>query len=503
MTIPHFPTQVSLIHRRQSLPCRKRQSLSLKDAGSSIYSSGTGKAPYAYGGTMFAAFPVELRVEVFRQFCGTYCPIDKVTEGPALLLRVCRAWKELAMHTPQLWNSFTLHWPMPGPNKTIFLISALKGWITRSRNLPLSFRLHYPAPDAACIELMQCILPSLPRWRDVTLYAPIVSLLPLWEVEPSSSPCLRTFSMETFGPSPVVLKDLRINWTHVTDLDLFLLPIPTLDECFHILKEAVNLRRCSLNAACDLSLEEVEPLSLPKLEHLQLRMYRLAISDSPHVPLLAFLHSLSLPRLQSLKISWNVTQAPQWSNASSDLFVEFLEELGHLETLHLGYLPLDARQILHCLRVVPGLTSLSIALSQADRDHDFINNEFLDALALLPGSGGLLPILQSIRLESHGEAFNNPALLRFIASRWKYQQPPSAGQLESMDFVSPKRRTQYRPRHFKDLREGRLEVAAGLRSEFTMVQALTCFLNTDSYGKMICFMNSDFPPDVRSFLVLS
>jgi len=310
--------------------------------------------------------------------------------------------------------------------------------------------------------------------------------------------------METFGPSPVVLRDLGINWTEVTELDLFLIPIPTLDECLHILKEAVNLRRCSMNAACVLSSDELEPLSLPKLEHLQLKMYRLAISDSPHVPFLMFLHSLSLPNLQSLRLSWNVTQAPQWSNASSDRFVQFLEKLGgHLETLHLAYLPLDARQILHCLRVIPSLTCLSIALSQADREHDFIDNQFLDALTLHPGSNnGLLPILQSIRLESHGEAFNNVALLRFIASRWKYQELPSAaGQLESVDFVSPKRHAEYRPRRFKDLKEGRLEVAAGLRSEFTMVQVLSCFLNKDSYGHMVCFMNGDFPPDVRSLLV--
>ncbi|KAJ7265838.1 hypothetical protein B0H12DRAFT_1230259 [Mycena haematopus] len=252
---------------------------------------------------------------------------------------------------------------MPGPNKTTLLVHALKGWIERSRNLPLSFKLHYPVPvDAACSELMQCILPSFPRWRDVTLYAPTASLLPLWAVGLSSSSCLRTFSMETFGPSPVVLKDLRINWIQVTELDLFLIPIPTLTECLHILKEAVNLRRCSMNAVCALSSEELEPLSLSRLEHLQLKMYRLAIATHR---------------------TWNVTQAPQWSDASSDKFVEFLEELGgHLETLHLGYLPLDARQILRCLGVVPALRSLSIALSQSDREHDFINNEFLDALTL-------------------------------------------------------------------------------------------------------------------------
>jgi len=310
--------------------------------------------------------------------------------------------------------------------------------------------------------------------------------------------------METFGGSPVALKHLGMNWTQVTELDLFLIPFPTLDECLRILKEAVHLRRCSMNAYWVLGSDELEPLSLPKLEHLQLGMYRPATGDRSPVPFLVFLHSLSLPSLQSLRISWNVmTNTTHWSNTSAGKLNAFLEGLeGHLETLHLAYLPLDARQILHCLTFVPSLKCLSIALSQADRGDDFIDNQFLDALTLHPGGDhGLLPMLQSIQLESNGEAFANVALLRFIASRWKYQEPP--GQLESLDIISPTRTAHYRPERFQDIKEGRLEVKVGLRSKSAMVQVLSCFLNKDSYEHTICFMNGDFPPDIRSLLVLA
>ncbi|KAJ7367886.1 hypothetical protein DFH08DRAFT_795997 [Mycena albidolilacea] len=503
MTISHRP-QISYIHRRQSLSRRKRASLlGLKD-GSSVDSSCAGKL-FGNGGTIFTAFPFELRAEVFKQYCGMYCDIGQVTEGPALLLRICRAWTELAIQVPELWSSFVLQWhirgrPPPGPKKTRFLISALHAWIVRSRNLPLSFKFGYEVPlDSTCTALMQCILPSFPRWRDVTLKAPTEGLLPLWEGKPSRTTCLRTFTMETFGHSPVDLKDLRINWTQVTELDLFIIPIPTLDECLHILKDAVNLRRCSMNALCLLSSDELEPLSLPRLEYLRLRMYKPATSDSFAAPLLAFLHSLSLPGLQSLVIDWNLIQAPQWSNASSDRFVEFLEQLdGHLETLHLGLLPLDARQILRCLRATPSLRSLGLVLPTSE--HDFI--DFLDALTLHTGSNpGLLPILQSIQLKTDSEVFSNAALLRFIASRWKYQESPAvAGELESMDFVAPRRGAKYRAHRFEDEKVGRLQVAARLRLEFTMVQVLACFLEKDSY-KQICFLNGDFPPDIRSLLV--
>ncbi|KAJ6538948.1 hypothetical protein B0H19DRAFT_334273 [Mycena capillaripes] len=526
MTIPLSPTAISFIHRRQSLSCRRRESLSQEAGDSNVDSSWTRKVPSVSqmsssrngprvhpimdavkGGTVFLFLPVELRVEIFLQFCGMYCPVGKFAEGPIMLLQICRAWTELVLQTPQLWSSFSVDFrSLTGPKHSAFLISAMKGWIDRSRNFPLSFTLHYPVLDATSIDLSQSIVQSLARWRNVTLFAPTASLLPLWEAKPGSSPTLRTLNMETFGPSPFVLKNLGMNWSQITELDLFLIPIPTLDECLHILKEGVSLRRCSLNAACVFSSDDLEILHLPKLEHLQLKMYEGDMDGSSQSRFLTFMRTLSLPRLESFSIGWNVTRGPRWSKRSFDSFIEFLEELGsHLQTLHLGYLPFDTLQILDCLRVVPSIRYLSISLSQADKEHDVINNTFLGALTQQPGySDGLLPFLERIRLECHGESFNNVALLRFITSRWRYQESPSVGgQLECLDFVSPKRHAEYRPRRFKDVKEGRLEVAAGLRSESSMVQVLSSFMNRDSYGRTICFLNEDFPSDIRSLLVFS
>ncbi|KAF7337951.1 hypothetical protein MVEN_02018500 [Mycena venus] len=386
MQIPHLSSGVFLAHQRQFLSFREHQHLTPTNEGSCIDSSGVEQVPvfsrtsissssgdiaevhpdYPKGGTLFAAFPVELQVEVFLQFCEIFPAIGKATEGPPLLLRICRAWTELVFRTPQLWTSFTLDLrSLPGPNQTAFLISATKGWLNRSRDLPLSFRLHYPVlVDTASTELMQCILASFPRWRDATLHVPTACLLPLRGVTHGRSSCLRTFSLQTFGnSSPIVLKDLGIIGTQVTELDLSIVPIPTLDECLHILKECVNLRRCSMNAIPLFSSDGLEPLSLQDLEHLQLNIFRRSLSQPTSDPFLAFLHSLFLPALQFLRISWNwnTSQAPRWSNVSSNRFVEFLEQLsGHLETLHVENLPLDAGQIFDFHKVVPSLQCLSI-----------------------------------------------------------------------------------------------------------------------------------------------
>ncbi|KAJ7907276.1 hypothetical protein B0H13DRAFT_2332557 [Mycena leptocephala] len=118
--------------------------------------------------------------------------------------------------------------------------------------------------------------------------------------------------METLGPAALVLKNLKLNWTQITQMDLFLIPIPTFDECLHILKEGVSLRRCSLNAACVLISHDLEVLFLLKLEHFQLTLYS-GVDGSPQSEFLVF---------QSLSISWNAAQGPLWSKSSCDTFIE-------------------------------------------------------------------------------------------------------------------------------------------------------------------------------------
>ncbi|KAJ7672875.1 hypothetical protein B0H17DRAFT_988719 [Mycena rosella] len=531
MTIPHFPVNISFVRRRQSLSCARRESHCEEDASTgtdgcpwnskdtplSQLSSGRNRTNVpqlmdsdAKSDTLFTAFPVELRVEVFLQFCGMYCPIGKETEGPLMLLQVCRAWKELVLQTPQLWTSFALDFRSFPPNQHEFLISTMKRWIDRSRNLPLSFNLHYPLPDATCTTLIQYILPLSVRWRDVTLCAPAASLFPQWEVNSNSFPSLRTLSMRAEGPCPFALSmaGLGFNWAQLTELDVILSTLPTLDECLHILKEGVGLKRCSMYAFCVFGSKGRDRITLPKLEHLQLTVYGMdngaVLPGLPDVQFLAFLVTLSLPGLESLKIGWNVPRGRgrpyYWSDCHAG-FVAFLEQLGeHLQALHLQSLPFDARQVLQCLQVVPCLRHLHLSMSQADEEHDFIDNELFGGLTQQPGCSGLLPLLEGIRLESPGKSLSNPDLLRFIASRWRYQKS-TPGCLEGVDLVLHKRRAEYRPWRFRDTKEKRLQVNARLKSEFKMVEVLASFLNRDSYGELLCFLNNDFPLDIRSLLI--
>lgn len=511
MPIPHpvFTRQHLAVSRR-----RKTQSLLGLDSKVAVSESDRNTYRGVKSDTLFAALPVELRVEIFRQVCDDYCSITDITEGPILLLRVCSAWKELVLQTPQLWTSFALNFNsrrrLPGPMESEFLIRAMNRWLDRSRNLPLSFEFHCPVLDATCIDLIRPLLSASVRWRDVTLHAPSTSLLPLWEAgaPPDRFPSMQALSMETVGASPFLIRDLGINWAQLVKVNLFFISIPTLDECLHILREGVNLTQCSMNAICVLSANAPERFALPKLEYLQLKLYggeHGGLLGTPEARFLVFLGALSLPGLKSLSLGWHVTHGPgpaHWSDV--DKFAAFLEGLeAHLCALHLAYFPFDTRQALRCLAAVPSLRQLTISLSHADEEHDFIDNEYLRVLTLQPGCKELLPLLQRIRLESHSASFSNPVLLRFIASRWKYHNHNSlTGHLERVELFSSKRRAEYLPRWFRDVKEGRLDVAAGLKAELSMVDVLGTFLDRDSYTQT-CFMNCDFPPDICSLLVFS
>ncbi|KAF7301582.1 hypothetical protein MIND_00723700 [Mycena indigotica] len=442
---------------------------------------------------LFAAFPVEIRVEIFRHYIGELFPVDKTNAGPLLLLRVSRAWRNLVLHTPQLWSSFSLDVQRATVLHGQRLISALKYWLKQSRHVSLTFKLRYPVLDTVCTKLFQEILSASYRWRDATLHAPSASLLSLWEAKQDSFPALRSLSVETVGLSPFLIPDLGLNWAQLVTLDLFLITIPTLDDCLHILEQGVNLTACSLNAVCVLDTRDPQRvIVLPKMKDLELKLYNGDHISPSETSLHAFLDKLDCPALRSFGVSWNLID--HWTQP--DKLFAFLNRIGaHLESLNLGYLPLTTPQIVQALKAVPFLRHLSLALSQADRENDYINNEFFRALE----DTALVPRLQSVHLNCNGESFKNSSLLCFMASRWKYHG--GGGQLEALDIVSPKRQAKYRPKRFQDLKEGKLDVRASLKSESSMLRVVAAYLNKDSY-EMLCFMNSDFPSDIRSLLHL-
>ncbi|KAF7331731.1 hypothetical protein MKEN_00052900 [Mycena kentingensis (nom. inval.)] len=457
-------------------------------------------APYMVNDSLFATFPVELRVEIFRQYCGQFCPIDKTNHGPLLLMRVSRAWRTLTMQSPQLWSSFALNIDQPVcPQSGRRLISLLKLWIDLSKSTLLSFSLRYPKQDAFCVGLIQTILPVSDRWREVALQTPHAALLSFLTTNPDRFPALRSLGVECAGLPPLQLRNYDLNWAQLSKLDLFLITFPALDDCIHILRQGVNLTSCRMHVECALDEQhDLAPIVLPKLRDLQLVLHGIS-RDQPQInaseaKFYTVLDALELPGLRSLELGWNIGGGPyRWPHMEP--FIRFIRRVGaNLERLRLDYLPFDKPELVSILKAVPSLRQLSLSHSRSDHASDYINDTFFDSLTRF------VPLLESLSLNCNGGSFRNSTFLRFMESRWRYQpQGRAGGCLEHVEIISAKRLAEYIPGRFRDIIEGKLEVRGTLQSKSDMILVLRAYLK-DSYKS--CFLRSDLPLRIRSLLVM-
>ncbi|KAJ7666909.1 hypothetical protein DFH06DRAFT_984051, partial [Mycena polygramma] len=84
-----------------------------------------------------ARIPLEISSEIFLQSLPCF-PERKpnVENAPVLLLRICHAWRNVALLTPQLWSGIQLIFPRtPGFNEGV------QTWLHRASNRPLSISL--------------------------------------------------------------------------------------------------------------------------------------------------------------------------------------------------------------------------------------------------------------------------------------------------------------------------------------------------------------------------
>ncbi|KAK7457768.1 hypothetical protein VKT23_010107 [Stygiomarasmius scandens] len=102
------------------------------------------------GEIFIRSLPTEGRSTVAR------FPVPSINEAPLIFTRVCKAWKEVAIFTPHLWCGLEIHVPLLKIVDTElwdYRICAIKSWLQRSGDLPLSLPLSY-AP-ASLASLMQ------------------------------------------------------------------------------------------------------------------------------------------------------------------------------------------------------------------------------------------------------------------------------------------------------------------------------------------------------------
>ncbi|KJA16109.1 hypothetical protein HYPSUDRAFT_71629 [Hypholoma sublateritium FD-334 SS-4] len=392
----------------------------------------------------FSILPTELQIEIFVHFLPTY-PRVGTAEGPVLLSRVCKSWRQLVYFTPRLWSSFEVDVTAASvdtPSTYAKSNDMMTRWLQLSKNYPLSVRIvHNPlgrVPDQRSARLVAALIPHTHRWRNIQLIIPASDVVTLQQPLPLNLPQLQTLTLHLNGNwssrSSLDITTLNISWHQLAILDLQLEHnnLLSFDKCLEILSQTERLERFSVNAECVLTCpgDFTEPILLPKLETLDLVLHGgasgIAESHMTH-----FLARLSLPRLCDLRLAWLVRQAAAWAPNQFN-FVTFLRSVAQTTcSLSIRYLPLSADQLVECLSALPNVCHLDLRFSLGDCENDPITDQFFtkctvhasaDRMKRRTPNPHILPNLHYLNLHCYGKRYTSPVFVAFLESRMKVPQ---------------------------------------------------------------------------------
>ncbi|KAF6764457.1 hypothetical protein DFP72DRAFT_871930 [Ephemerocybe angulata] len=175
------------------------------------------------------------------------CPIS-IADPPLVFLRVCRAWRNMALEMPRLWSDFRATVPFQLLEEGDFtrvasFQSELSRWLNRSGSLPLTLeiRMPYTQGPAALVDTTlrkasRLAAEHTNRWQSLNL-----------ELCSATSEVFKDIDVGTLG----ALKSLRIMsestlWPTATHPGFALMGgHPTITHCYNVLK-APNLTRLEL-----------------------------------------------------------------------------------------------------------------------------------------------------------------------------------------------------------------------------------------------------------------
>nr|GAT61183.1 predicted protein [Mycena chlorophos] len=407
------------------------------------------------------------------------------SEGPLLLMRVCRYWRDLALGTPRLWAAMHVVW---APATIDRLVQQMKLWFARSCAVPLDINMYssrqiplrqlHPSPplagedrdsDAdADAELpndspLSVLLSEARRWRTIRVSVTLpdestalnrlstadVPLLSSFDISMTSAaeegehgfeflatPSLRRLA---FSGAYTVIPP-AIQWQNIVVLQLrsyhdsesgaslgCTFPFPFLQHC-------TALEKLSLTISSDVVMTTHDRVQLPKLTRLSFASFGDPNGSSDCS---AILHTLDLPSLSTFDLQFNqatigIFQTPCFANIQCLVLPAML-------------LPTeDVHAILALLPLLERLRLIGEPIIRREQGLAFPDEEFLRGLVLKDDSDAdsdsdtgkqppLCPSLRHIEFTS-SRAVSDALILSFILSRTLPAVAHFAGVAELTDF---------------------------------------------------------------------
>ncbi|KAJ7461660.1 hypothetical protein FB451DRAFT_1268774 [Mycena latifolia] len=386
-----------------------------------------GRIRFAALSRRILALPPEILAEIF-----IHCVPDSefvkpdINSAPLLLCGICRQFREIALSTPELWNSLSFEMgPLDAGSfdtatEETDLTDLLRSWLARARRTSLSLRLEgigwgWRQP------IMQTIVSLSPQWRnmDISLTPSLVESLLSLE---GNFPSLEKLKVRSATDLPMSfryapkLREAHIFTYHSNiqlpghQITIFRTHAISFPDCLAFLRDCPNLVD-GIFVVID-GHSPTQPISVPPLIHLQSLIIVGLQQTAPQKVPIDVLDSLRAPALKSLVLRF----PPSHRSAPSDAqpFLSFVSRSSfQLQRLVLFFAP--AAAVTQYLPVLASLVHLRLEPLR-----------IVDANAIFPqltGNPKVLPRLESLHIILHNglaKSYEVPveAVIQLLRWRW-------------------------------------------------------------------------------------
>ncbi|KAJ7766694.1 hypothetical protein B0H16DRAFT_1522251 [Mycena metata] len=384
--------------------------------------TGTGKD----GGQL--PFPPEIIAEIFLRCLPCEFTVPDPKTAPLVLCGICRQYREIALSTPVLWSSLSLHFKRIARSKAY--LELLHKWIARAGNTPLSLSFQDrdtpPGGDIDVESLIRTIVELSGQWRNIeiqfmvpriALLVPTERTLPLLEkfistdhsLSIADAPNLRYVSAR-YHPQ------LRLPWHQLTTFHC----VAGLDapSALKVLRDSPNLLDAVLHVR-----PMLRAASLTTLRHVRLECLILSGFSGVQEDFTIFQY-LETRSLKTLRVAFQVNV---FRPLDVSTFLYFLSQPSlRLHTLILSRLPATPADLIACLKATPSVVHLKIKFALRRSRYGGSTNEGraqMDAaLGQFTGYPGFLPHLESLHLvfpgNSRAQGITPVAVVGMLCWRW-------------------------------------------------------------------------------------